>query len=50
MDDYVTTDANGDLSHVDIEKEQLEGKTDEFDKSLGNYRRYNRSISYCYFY
>ena len=36
MDDYVTNRPTDDLGHVDIEKEQLEGRTNEFDKSLGN--------------
>ena len=46
----MTVNPTNDLSHVDIEKEQLEGRANEFDKSLVNYRRYNRSISYCNFY
>ena len=42
--DYVITDPTNDLGLVDIEKEQLEGRSNEFDKSLRNYRGYNLSL------
>ena len=44
------THPTDDLSLVDMEKEQLERKTNEFDRSLGNYRGYNHCINSYYFY
>jgi len=44
MDNYVITNPTYDLGLVDIEKEQLEGNVDEFDRSLGNHRGCNPSI------
>ena len=38
------------MALVDIEKEKLEGRANEFDRSLGNYRGYNYSIDPYYFY
>ena len=35
---------------MDIEKEQLEERTNEFDRSLSNYRGHNHSINFNYFY
>jgi len=48
--DYVITDPTNDSSVVNIKKEQLEGTTIEFDRSLNNYREYNCSINSYDFY
>ena len=44
------TDPNDVLVLMHIEKEQLEGRVNEFDRSLGNYRAYNCSIDSYNFY
>jgi len=49
-DNFVITDPTNDLGLMDIEKEQLEGRLSEFDRSLGNYREYNCSINSFDFY
>ena len=38
IDDYAITDPTDDLGLVGIEKQQLEGRVNEFDRSLGNYK------------
>ena len=49
-DDYITNNPTDDVGLVDIEKEQVEGRANGFDRSIGNYRRYNRFINSYYFY
>ena len=41
-DDYVIIVPIDDLGLMDIKKEQLEGRANELDRSLSNYRGYNR--------
>jgi len=41
IDDYVITEPNDDICLVDIEYNQLEGRVDEFYRSLGNYKWLN---------
>jgi len=50
IDNYVITDPTNDSRLVDIEKEQLERGTIEFDSSLGNSRWYSCSINSYDFY
>jgi len=50
MDDYVITKPTDDLGLMDIVKDQLEGKDNEFDRPLDNSGAYNHSINSYYFY
>ena len=50
IDEYGITNFSNDLGLVDIETEQLKGRADEFDKSVGNYKWYNPLIDPCCLY
>ena len=41
VDDYVITDSNDDMRLVDIEDNRLEGRVNEFYRSLGKYKWFN---------
>ena len=49
-DDYVIVDPTDDLDPMDMKKEQLEGKANDLDRSLGDYGWYNRYINSYDFY